>query len=81
MLDETKSRWCSKTPEYFQKIKKIAISLGASATAIWVVNDTMSLELPEFFMSICKYLITASAGMGVTAQLTRDSLNNEEPKV
>lgn len=79
MLNETKDRWCSKTPKYFRKIKRIAISLGASATAIWVVNDSMGLQLPELFMSICKYLITASAGMGVTAQLTKDISDNDKP--
>lgn len=80
MIQETKKRWCSKTPLYFQKIKKIALTLGASATAIWVANDTMSLELPEVFLNICKYLITASAGMGVTAQLTQVTTSNEDIK-
>jgi len=71
ILKETKKRWYSKTPPYFIKIKQFALSLGASATAIWVANDSMSLELPEQILLVCKYLISLSAGVGVTAQLTK----------
>ncbi len=80
MLSETKKRWCAETPLYFQKVKKIALSLGASATAIWVANDSMNLELPELFLTICKYLITLSTGIGVTAQLTQVDSSNQEVK-
>lgn len=78
MIRETKKRWCSKTPPYFIKLKQFALSLGASATAIWVANDSMTLELPEQILMICKYLISLSAGVGVTAQLTKVD-NPEKP--
>ena len=80
MLSETRKRWFGESPVYFQKLKKIALSLGASATAIWVANDSMSLELPETFLTICKYLITLSTGIGVTAQLTQVNPSELEVK-
>jgi hypothetical protein len=71
IIKESKKRWLSETPVYFQKVRQLAISLGASATAIWVANDTMQLDLSQIILDICKYLITLSAGVGVTAQLTK----------
>jgi hypothetical protein len=72
-IKDAKDRWDSKTPEFFEKLKKFAVSLGTSATAIWVANETMSLGIHEVIMEACKYLIAISAAMGVTSQLTKDN--------
>ena len=72
------SRWKSETPIFFQGIKRLAISLGASATAIWVANDTMGLGLHQPVLDVCKYLIAISAAMGVTAQLTQVQPSQKE---
>lgn len=72
------SRWKAETPAFFQGLKKMAISLGASATAVWVANDTMSLGLHENVLEVCKYLIAISAAMGVTAQLTQVPPKDED---
>lgn len=68
---KVKQRWMSETPSFFKTIRKVAITLGSSATAIWLTNDTMSLELHPNILEICKYIIAACAAMGLTAQLTR----------
>lgn len=66
-----KQRWTSETPKFFRGVKRIAVTLGSSATAVWVTNDTMSLELDNNILQVCKYVIAFSAAMGLTAQLTQ----------
>jgi hypothetical protein len=63
-------RWGSETPTFFVGVKKLALSLGSSATAILIANETLSLGLDEPILSLCKYAIAACAAMGMTSQLT-----------
>lgn len=78
LLNTIVSRWKSETPNFFKGVKKLAVSLGTSATAVWLVNDTMSLGLHPNVLEICKYLIAISAAMGVTAQLTQVDPSQKE---
>ena len=71
ILKTIKNRWCAETPNFFKGLQKIAVTLGSSATAVWVANDTMTLGLHPTILEVCKYLIAISAAMGVTAQLTQ----------
>lgn len=71
-----KERWTSETPKFFRRVKRMAVTLGSSATAVWVTNETMSLELDGTILQICKYIIAFSAAMGLTAQLTQ--ANNQD---
>lgn len=64
-------RWKAETPIFFKGVKKLAITLGSSATAVWLINDSMSLGLHPTLLEVCKYLIAVSAAIGVTAQLTQ----------
>ena len=63
-------RWNAETPAFFLGVKKLAVSLGSSATAILVANETFSLGLDEPVLTLCKYAIAACAAMGMTSQLT-----------
>lgn len=65
------SRWKAETPNFFKGVKRLSITLGSSATAVWVINDTMGLGLHQPVLEVCKYLIAIAAAMGVTAQLTQ----------
>jgi len=69
-------RWSAETPKFFQGVKKLAITLGSSATAVWLANDTMNLGLHSIVLEVCKYLIAIAAAMGVTAQLTQVDPSN-----
>ncbi len=71
-------RWKSETPSFFKGIKKLSMTLGSSATSIWLINESMSLGLHEDVLSICKYLIAVAAAMGVTAQFTK--VDPQQPK-
>ena len=71
LMTTIKDRWNAETPVFFKGIKRIAITLGTSSTAVWVANQSMSLQLPELILSVCKYAIAACAAMGITAQLTK----------
>lgn len=78
LLTTIKNRWTAETPKFFQGVKKLALTLGSSATAIWLINESMSLQLHENVLSVCKYLIAIAAAMGVTAQLTQ--VDSSQPK-
>lgn len=77
IINILKERWINETPKFFVGVKKIAISLGSSATAIWITNESMSLELHENILEVCKYIITFSTAMGLTAQLTQNTPQTE----
>ena len=66
-----KERWVAESPAFFKGVRKFAITLGSSATAIWTANSTMTLNLNETILTVCKYTIAATIGMGLTAQLTK----------
>jgi hypothetical protein len=63
-------RWNGETPTFFSGVKKLALSLGSSATAILIANETFLLGLDEPVLTLCKYAIAACAAMGMTSQLT-----------
>ena len=63
-------RWNSETPSFFLGIKKLALTLGTSATAVLIANQSFELGLDEPILSVCKYAIAVCAAMGMTSQLT-----------
>jgi hypothetical protein len=63
-------RWNSETPSFFLGIKKLALTLGTSATAVLIANQSFELGLDEPILSVCKYAIATCAAMGMTSQLT-----------
>ena len=71
LLKTIKERWVAESPVFFKGVKKFAITLGTSATAIWTANSTMNLNLDSVVLVICKYTIAGTIGMGLTAQLTK----------
>lgn len=79
ILRTIKERWTSETPKFFKGVKRVAVTLGSSATALWVTNDTMSLELDSNILQVCKYIIAACAAMGLTAQLTQVNSQDNDP--
>lgn len=78
MFSTIRKRWKAGLPDFFKGVRKVAIAAGTSATAIWVANSTMGLQLDPIVLSICKYTIAIAAGMGFTAQLTqKDNPQNQ----
>jgi|LakMenE01Jun11ns_1017448.scaffolds.fasta_scaffold9703295_2 hypothetical protein len=63
-------RWKAEIPPFFKKVKSIAITVGSSATAVWLANSSLNLNLDEWFLSICKYIIAFCTAVGLTSQLT-----------
>lgn len=78
-LQTIKDRWNSETPKFFRKIKKLVITLGSSATAIWIANSSMGLNLDDIILNVCKYTIACCAAMGLTAQLTAVDPPEDKP--
>jgi hypothetical protein len=63
-------RWKAEAPEFFKKLRAIAITIGTAATSVWVANSSLGLNLDEMVLSICKYTIAFCAAVGLTSQLT-----------
>lgn len=78
-LKTIKDRWNNETPKFFQQIRKLSVTLGTSATAVWVVNSSMGLNLDDVILDACKYTIACCAAMGLTAQLTQVTPPNDNP--
>lgn len=76
MFEIIMKRWKAETPDFFKKVKKVAITLGTSATAVWVANSSMSLNLADPVLEVCKYTIAFCAAVGLTSQLTAKNPQN-----
>ena len=70
LLNTIKKRWDAETPAFFKGIKKLALSLGTSAMAVILANQSLSLELDDNILTVCKYIVTGCIAMGMTSQLT-----------
>jgi len=70
MLNEFKTRWKAEVPQFFAKLRAIAVTLFTSATAVWTANNFYGLGLDEITLAVCKYAIAFSAATGLTSQLT-----------
>lgn len=70
LLTTIKQRWNAEEPKFFLGVQKLALSVGMPSMAVWLANQSLSLNLPVALLSVCKYAITACAAMGLTAKLT-----------
>lgn len=71
MASETKTRLSAKTPEYFKKIRKYAIAIGAAAIAMLTINATMGFNIHPTLITVCQYVAFICAGIAGTATLTK----------
>jgi hypothetical protein len=71
MIKVMKDRWNSETPKFFKKIRRGSVAVTSTASTVWVTNQSMSLELHETILDICKYVIAISVAIGLTSQLTQ----------
>lgn len=78
LLKTIKERWAAETPKFFKGIKKLALSLGTSAMAVILANQSLSLNLDDSVLSICKYAVAVCVAMGMTSQLTMVPPNSEK---
>ncbi len=72
MLKNLIERWKAETPILWVKVRSIAITLSASASAIWAANASMSLNLDHTILSICKYSILSGLIISAGAQLQKN---------
>ncbi len=71
LLTTIKQRWKADLPPFFKGVRKLSITIGTSAMAVWGVNTALNLELPELVLTVCKYSISACFALGLGAQLTQ----------
>jgi len=76
-MKELISRWKAKTPVFWTGVKRIALTLAAGATAVWVLDASMTLGLSEWMLTLCKNIMAAGAAIGAMAQLTKEDRYND----
>jgi hypothetical protein len=64
-----KERWCAKTPKFWKKVQRIAITVGAVAGVIIAAPIT----LPAAVVTVATYAITAGTVAATLSQLTIES--------
>lgn len=69
MIKETIERVKSETPDYFKKVRTIAIGLVTAATVI--IGISTQVFIPENIITVCTYVIAIGSTMGITAQTTK----------
>jgi len=65
-MKELKGRWKAKTPNFWKKVQKVAIALGAAATIIVAAP----IALPAAVVTVAGYVITAGTVAATLSQLT-----------
>lgn len=68
-----RQRWSAKTPKFWKKVQKVAITLGAVAGVLIAAPIT----LPAAVVTVASYAITAGTVAATLSQLT---VENNEPK-
>ena len=74
MFKELKERWKAESPEFWKKIKNIAITIGTSAVAVIASDKLFDLQnygVPQMVFTIAGYVIVACATLGLSAQITK----------
>lgn len=66
-------RWSAKTPKFWKRVQKIAITVGAVAGVLIAAPIT----LPAAVVTVASYAITAGTVAATLSQLT---VENNEPK-
>jgi hypothetical protein len=69
-----KQRWSAKTPKFWKKVQKIAITIGAIAGVIIAAPIT----LPVAVVTVASYAITVGTVAATLSQLTVET--NDERK-
>jgi hypothetical protein len=64
-----KQRWSAKTPHFWKKVQRIAITVGAVAGVIIAAPIT----LPAAVVTVATYAITAGTVAATLSQLTIES--------
>lgn len=69
-------RLLAKTPCFWKRIQKFALSIGGSAVAVLVANAQLTLDLPDSLLTIVKYVVAVCVAVAGTAQLTKEDQPN-----
>lgn len=75
LLKELKERWKAEIPEFWLRVKALAVTVTTGAAAVWLANDTMHLGLSGLILDICRYTIVAGVFTGLSAQMTKTDSN------
>jgi len=73
IIKELNLRWQAKSPIFWQKILKLAVTLTTSAIAVLTADMTFNLVgygVPEFIFKLCGYIVAFGSALGLASKLT-----------
>jgi hypothetical protein len=65
-------RWKADTPQFFQRIMSVGLSISAVAVAMHFAAIGAGASEPEWWSVIYPYVVGIPAGMAVVAKLTKE---------
>lgn len=65
-------RLLAKTPCFWKKVQKIALSFGGSGAAVMVANSSFALTIDTSIIKFVSYVVVVCAAIAGTAQLTKE---------
>jgi hypothetical protein len=74
MIKEIITRWNATTPDFWKKIKAIAVKVGISAVSVLGADKLFSLQsygISPVVFTIAGYVIVVCATLGLAAQITQ----------
>ncbi len=71
-MNEFITRWKSKSPAFFKKIKVYAFVVGGHCAAVITANSVMGLSIHPIIITILGYVVAACVGIVGTAKLTKE---------
>lgn len=72
IIKESIVRFKAKSPEFFNRLQKLAYSVGISSVAMIVANKTFELGVDVGLISALGYVACVCAGIAGTAKLTKE---------
>lgn len=71
-MNEFITRWKSKSPTFFKKIKVYALIVGGHCAAVISANSVIGLSLHPTIITVLGYIVAACVGIVGTAKLTKE---------
>ena len=78
LFKELRYRFFAKSPKFWKRVRNIACSIATGAAAVIITDRQMMLGIDPQIISICSYIVAAGAAMGLSAQMTTNTPNNEK---
>lgn len=77
---ELKTRWKTESPLFWKRVRQVMVTIGSAALSIIIAERSLALGINPKIISVCGYIVAACYAMGLSAQLTTNTPNNQTPQ-